>query len=413
MRELLRDSRYRMLLAGQSTSMAGDSIMLLALAIWVKDLTGSSGMAGAVMLAIAAPALLSPLLGWAVDRVRRRPFLIWTNVASGGALLPLLTVRSRGDIWVIYLVAVGYGVSFLLNSAGLAGLLKLIVEDERLADANASLRTVREGLRLVGPVAGAGLYATAGAPAVVALDLATFLAAAAALTAIRVPEPVPQRTERHWLTEATAGFGHLFGQSALRRCALALAAALLVFGTMESGVFAYVDAGLHRPATFVGVLVTVMGIGSIVGGVLTPRLVRRIGEPGTVALGLATLACGLGPLVYPRVGLGVAAMPMAGVGVSLTLVAFVTVLQRCTPPPLMARVSTATDLLVGTPQTVSIATGAILVSGVDFRWMFATAAAGLTSIAGVLWKLRNPPSEVAPEGQPWSPIAEPVPAPAS
>jgi hypothetical protein len=56
----------------------------------------------------------------------------------------------------------------------------------------------------------------------------------------------------------------------------------------------------------------------------------------------------------------------------------------------MGRVSTATDLLIGVPQTTSMAAGAILVSTVDHRWMFATAAIGLTVVAAMLWQQRNP-----------------------
>lgn len=300
MRELLRDGRFRLLFAGQVASMAGDSVMILVLAIWVKDLTGASGLAGAVTLAIVAPALLSPLLGWAIDRVRRRPFLIWTNAVSAAALLPLLAVRDRADVWIIYAVALVYGLSFLLNSAGLAGLLKYVVAEHRLAEANAALRTVREGLRLVGPLAGAGLYAGLGAPAVVALDLASFL----------------------------------------------------------------------------------------------------------VAAGLAALALGLAPLVYPVVGLGLAAVPLAGIGVSLVVIAFATLMQRLTPQALMGRVSTATDLLIGAPQTVSIAAGAILVSTVDYRWMFATAAVSLVVVAGALWSRRSPSAGGAPVAV--APVTPPV-----
>jgi MFS family permease len=220
-----------------------------------------------------------------------------------------------------------------------------------------------------------------------------------------VTEPPPARTELHWLAEAGAGFRHLVGQRALRRCALAVGAALLVFGTVESGAFAYVDTGLHRPPTFVGVLVTIMGLGSVAGGVLAPRIIRRIGEPGTVAAGLLAMACGLGPLVYPSLPLSLAVVPFLGIGVVLLVVAFTTLMQRRTPQSLMARVSTASDLLIGVPQTVSIAAGAILVSTVGYRWLFAATTVGLALVAATLWTLRGP---VEPARQP-DPVVEPDP----
>lgn len=385
----LRDRRFRLLLAGQVASMIGDSVMLIVLAIWVKELTGSSARAGAVILAVTAPTLVSPLLGWCVDRIRRRPFLIWINIASATGLLALFAVRDRADVWIIYVVALFYGLSLVLNSAALAGILKYIVAEDHLVEANAAMRSIREGLRLVGPLAGAGLYASVGARAVVVVDIVSFGVAAGALAALPLRERRPHPGALSVLGEASAGLRHLVGDPPLRRTALAVAAALLVCGTLESGVFAYVDHGLHRPATFVSVLATAMGAGSIVGGFLAPRIIRRVGEPDTVAFGLGILAFGLGPLIRPNVVLGVAAVPLAGAGVSFVLVAFITLMQRRTPQALMGRVYTATDLLVGVPQTASIAVGAILISKVDYRWMFATASVGVLAAAGVLWKTRH------------------------
>jgi Na+/melibiose symporter-like transporter len=394
---LFRDARFRWLFGGQVACMVGDSILLLVLAVWVKDLTGSSGLAGAVILAVTAPTVFSPLLGWAVDRRRRRPFLIWTNVGSAAVLLPLFAVHGSGYVWLIYAVAVAYGVSFNLNSAGLAGLLKVLVPDERLADANSTLRTVREGLRLIGPLAGAGLYALAGPLPVVLVALVAFLLASAALTAVRVREQRPQPAGLHWMTEAGAGMRHILGDGPLRRGAVAMAVAFLVFGVVNSGVFAYVDQGLHRPAAFVGVLLTAMGVGSVAGGVVASRLIHRLGELGAIATGLTALAAGLGPLVLPHTWLGLSSAPLAGAGVSVVAVAFSTLMQRRTPAPLVGRVSTACDLLIGVPQTGSIAAGAVLVSAVDFRWMFATVAIGLAVTAGALWVGRGArPGQLAP-----------------
>jgi MFS family permease len=136
-----------------------------------------------------------------------------------------------------------------------------------------------------------------------------------------------------WVSQAGAGFHHLFGDPPLRQAALAMAAALLAFGTTESGIFAYADA-LHRPATLVGLLVAVMGVGSIVGGALSPTVIRRVGEISTIAAGLLALALSLGLLVHPNIAVGLAAMPLIGLGVSFIVVAFPTLMQRRTPQAL-------------------------------------------------------------------------------
>ena len=61
---VLRRADFRVLFAGVVATMVGESALLLVLAIWVKELTGSSSLAGITIFAVVAPALAAPLLGW-------------------------------------------------------------------------------------------------------------------------------------------------------------------------------------------------------------------------------------------------------------------------------------------------------------------------------------------------------------
>jgi len=56
-----------------------------------------------------------------------------------------------------------------------------------------------------------------------------------------------------------------------------------------------------------------------------------------------------------------------GLAVSWLLVGYATARQRLTPPRLQGRVTSATDVLINGPQTVSIALGALLIDLVDYR----------------------------------------------
>ena len=163
MRTVLRRPDFRLLFGGLLASMTAESILLLALAIWVKDLTGSNGLAGATIFAVIAPMTLAPLVGWVVDRYPRRPFFVAANLVTAALLAPLFTVRDAGDVWIIYVVAALYGLSYITLGAALSGLIREMVPVELLAEANGVLQTVRQGLRLVGPLAGAALYAASAA----------------------------------------------------------------------------------------------------------------------------------------------------------------------------------------------------------------------------------------------------------
>src|SRR4051812_13494674 len=109
---LLRNPRFRLIFLGQVVSGFGDSAMFLSLAIWAKDLTGSNAQAGLVFLIITAPGLAAPLFGDLVDRVRRKPLMLWMYVVMALVVLSLLAVRSADQIWIIYAVTFAYGLMF-------------------------------------------------------------------------------------------------------------------------------------------------------------------------------------------------------------------------------------------------------------------------------------------------------------
>jgi MFS family permease len=389
MRRLLARRDARLYLGGQALSLFGDTAMWLALGIWAKQLTGSSGAAGLVIFAIALPQLAAPAAGMLVDRVNRRRLLIVTNLVTAAAVLPLLAVHDRGDLWLIYGVALAYGASYSILGAGQTALLGTMLPEDLLAEANGALQTLREAQRLVAPLAGAGLFSVLGGASVALIDAATFLAAAAALILMRVDEPPPAPRDAHPLAEALAGARHLRATVPLRQMVLASAVCLVGLGLSETLVYAIADAGLHRSPSFVGVLMATQGVGAIVGAINAARFVRRSSEGILAGVGMAAVAAGAllmtsGALVVVLVG-----KVLFGLGAAWIIVGAITLLQRLTPGPLQGRAYSAAELLLGAPQTLSIAAGAALVTVVDYRWLLLTEAAVLAACATYLLTRRE------------------------
>lgn len=394
MRAAFREPGFPLLFAGLLTSMIGDSLMLIVLAIWVKGLTGSNGAAGLTFFFMAVPSLAAPIAGMFVDRMKRRTVLIWGNVASAFALAPLLLVHDSAQVWMIYLVAVLYGVSWVVLPGALNGLLKEMVPEGLLVSANASLATTKEALRLFGPLVGAGLYAWGGGGVVAVIDAGSFVVAAVAVAAIRLREDTPVRETGRWRAEFNAGIRHIWLDPILKHTLVAVAMALLVVGFLESAIFAAVDS-YGKPASFVGVVVSVQGVGAVLGGVLSSPVIRRLGETGSVSLSLVLFATGLAigaasPWLW-GLFFGTAVL---GFALPVFIVALNTLLQRRTPQRLMGRVTAATDVLLGTPQSGSIALGALLVTVLSFRSIFWVSAAVIFGSAAYLaWALRDAADE--------------------
>ena len=384
MRAAFRTPGFARLYAGLGASMFGDSLMLIVLSMWVKTLTGSNGAAGLTFLAMTAPALLAPAFGYLVDRVPRRPFLVVANVLSALVMLPLLLVRDAGDVWIVYAVAFCYGISFVVVPAALNGLLKDLLPEDVLVEANASLSVTREALRLVGPLVGAATFSVAGGGVVAMADAATFLLAALAVAGLRVEEHREPREPQHWRVEVLEGASFIRRTPLLLHTTMALALALLVIGFAESAVYAVVEAFGH-PVTFVGPLLTVQGVGAVSVGLVASRVVRRFGEPAAVVVGLLVTAVGmLGIVIAAQTWQLLVTVAVLGGGIPLIFVAFNTLLQKQTPGRLMGRVSTSVEVLTTTPQALSIGVGAVLVGFLDYRVIFAIMAVGTTLAAGYL-----------------------------
>jgi MFS family permease len=364
--------------------------MFLVLAIWAKELTGSNAAAGMVFFVLVTPALLGPVAGLYVDRLRRRPVMIATDCAIGLVVLSLLFVRGESQLWLIYVVAFLYGAADAVFASAQSALLTVILPVDLLPEANGALQTVREGLRLVAPLAGAGLFVVAGGGAVAVVDAATFGVSAACLAAMRVKETKPQRSEHHWWHDVTAGVRHVVRTLPLRQIVVAVALALLVVGFSETAIFAVIDQGLHRPPSFFGVLGAVQGIGAVAGGLSSARVLRRTSDAWLVGVGIALFAVGDATFLTSSLPLVMVGIAVAGVGIAWVVVGFATAIQLRSPARLQGRVYSAADTMVGIPQTISIALGAALSTVVDYR-VLVIAMAVVTAIAGIYLISRRVP----------------------
>jgi MFS family permease len=395
MRELLRRREARLLLAGQTLSFFGDSAMFLVLGIWAKDLTGSNAAAGLVFFVLAVPQLFEPFAGWVVDRLPRKPVLLAAHGSLAVVMLLLLLVDGREDLWLIYVVAFLYGAGGAFAYPARNGLLKTILPDELLGQANGALQSAREGFRVVAPLLGAGLYAAVGGGAVAVLDSLTFVGSVATLVVLKVSEPKPEPPEHRFLRELTKGAQHIWQIVPLRQIVAAVAVALVVIGFVETAIFAVVDQGLHRDPAFLGVLETFQGIGAIAGGLTAARAMRRLGEGRVAGFGMALFAVGDGLLITGSLGPVFVGFAVAGFGLAWVVVGFVTAMQRLTPLHLQGRVSGTAGMTIGVPQTFSIALGAVLITVVDWRLLLGIMAV-VTFACGVYLLTRQAERPVEP-----------------
>ncbi|MER5638846.1 MFS transporter [Kitasatospora sp. NPDC002227] len=377
----------RLWITGTSVSLFGDAALWIALGVWVHDLTGSNGAAGLAFAAYVIPRLGAPFLGLVVDRFRRRPLIALLNFVLAGWVSLAFLVHDKQQVWLLYLVLFGVGLGVGMHNAAGSALLTSLVHPDELGRTNALLRTVQEGGMLVSPAVGSALYVWAGPRAVAGLEAVTFLVCSLCVLAVRVDEPRPEPPSGTIGRELVAGVQHLVRTPRLRSVSVAMGGGLLGFGFIETVIYAVADQGLHKAAAFVGVLTVGKGIGSVLGGILGMRVLKKLGngrEAMLTVYGLALMALGCAILMLPGVVLAMVGVFVIGLGIPGAVVGLYTSMQRYSPANLQGRVASAASMLATTPQVLAVATSAALIASVDYRVLLAVMVALIASSASYL-----------------------------
>lgn len=379
----------------------GGTVLSLATGIWVLELTGSSSLAALTGFCFFVPTLLGPVLGALVDRLPRRPLIVWTHLLTAATVLSLLTVHAEHQTWVIYAVMLGYGLSFVLIDAGEAALLPAALPPQALGGVNGLRMSAQEGVKLVAPLVGAGLFGWWGGDSVALLTVGTLTAAAGLYLLIRLRPPAPESAPHQPAGSRTtqgppertggrirAGIRFLWAHPELRTTVLIGSVTIAMSGLTTAALYAVVVEGLHRPATFLGVLSSAQGAGSILGGLIVGRLLRVRGPLAVGVLGAVLVAVGAAGWSVPWWPAVVGGSFVIGIGLPWTLVAAMTAVQSRTPEALLGRVAATANTLLFAPIAIATPLGAALVL-LDHRLPLAVATALCLGTALLAPRLRR------------------------
>jgi len=186
----------------------------------------------------------------------------------------------------------------------------------------------------------------------------------------------------------------------LAQITVVTACAFAVLGLNETVIFAVIGQGLHRPPTFFGVYSSVQGAGAIAGGIIMSRLLRRMGSARMTGLAIAGVSLSSLACLTSSTAVVLAGAVADGIGLVWLVAVAGAAIQRYTPPRLQGRATAAWTMLVITPQTISIAAGAVLISYIDYRILL-LAVIAVTGVCAFLLVL-HPTPEPATDSPPGS-----------
>jgi MFS family permease len=303
---LWRHSGFLHLWGAQAASTLGTRIGREAITLAAVILLGASPMDLAWLnLANALPyAVFGLAAGVLIDRVRRRPLLIATDLIRAVLLLLLCWVAWSGALHLAILL----GVMFLVTSCTIVfdaahhSFLPTLIEKRHLVDANAKQESTAAASEIVGPPIGGVLVQSLGAPFAILCDALSYLASA--LLIWRLPHSEPPRDTlggRVTFAEMKVGFQVVFRHRLFRPLAIAKTIRAICGGAVGAFYVLYVFGELQVSAAMLGVVVGFGGVAALAAAFVTTRIAAVApAGPGIIA-GFAAAA--IGNALLPLAGL--------------------------------------------------------------------------------------------------------------
>ncbi|MFC1420503.1 MFS transporter [Streptacidiphilus cavernicola] len=394
--ELLRDRPFRGYWSGQTVSLFGDQVSMVALPlVAVLMLHAGAAEMGRLTAAGLLPSLLFSLHAgvWADRRGHRRRMMIAADLGRFLLVGSIPVVYAVGGLGLaqLYAVAFAAGTLSVLFEVGNAAVFVSLVPTERFVQGNSLVNGSRAMSYVGGTSLGGLLVQLLSAPYALVADACSYLVSAAFLARIAPVEPPVAERGRG---DLWAGF-RLIARSPLLRPNCAAVVTLNFFNFAFQAVFVlYATTALGISPGLLGLVLGAGAVGSVIGSVVTGRIVRRIGIGPAVVLGFAAFPAPLllvplasGPRSAALVLLFLAEFG-SGFGVMVLDIASGSMNAAVIPHELRSRVAGATRLFNYGIRPLGALAGGWLGSVLGLRDALWIATAG--AVLGVLWVLPSP-----------------------
>lgn len=403
----LRVPAFRALWFAGVVSEAGDWLLFIALPVVVFRLTGSAVATSFTFLVELAPGvILAPAASWCGQRFEQRRLLVVLSCAQAAALLPLLAVRGREDLPVVYGVVIAQASLLAVFDPVKNSVLPGLVADEDVVSANSLIGLGQNLARLVGGPLGGVLLAAGGLSVVTVADFASYLGAALLLRAISaVPAHRSGAPERRpaWRRLGFGGYRELLRQPRIRDNLVVAFVTQAAQGIFVVLFVIFVERRLGGAAAEVGLLRGVQAVGAVIGAAALTLFFRR--WPPRRLTAFAALCFGVLDVVLwnassfgTGVVLYVALFVIVGAPGVLLGTGMISSLQTEADSDHHIRAFAAFGAVANVGQAIGMIAAGFLTSGLGLMTVL-NAQAGLYLAAGVFAGARsagsrNPPADV-------------------
>ena len=394
---LLRENpQFRRFWLGQSISLLGDQVSLIALPlVAVLTLDASAAQMGYLVAAELAPNLLFSLHAgaWADRQERKRHVMIATDVGRALLIGSLPVAYAFDALTLPHMLVVAFlmGTLSVLFHVSYNPVFVKLIPRERFVEGGSIMHGSRALSFVAGPSIGGALVQAISAPATLVVDACSYVVSALFLRSVKVEEPEPEPAGKG---HVVAGVRWVFGNPIVR-AALGATATINFFNFVFFALFIlYATRSLDVAPGTLGLVLGAGAAGGVLGAVVTNRVARRIGIGPAFALGCVVFPA---PLLLVPLAEGprwviLSCLFLAefgsGLGVMMLDITAGAIFAAVIPDRLRSRISGAYMVVNYGVRPLGALTGGALGSWIGLRPTLWIATAG--ALAGFLWLLPSP-----------------------
>ena len=308
---------FNRLWAGSIISNLADGVLIAAAPLLAITLTDSTVLISVIGAMVMLPWLLFAMpIGVMVDRVDRRFILAGSNAIRSAVIGILALGIATGHVTIYWLIISAFviGVCEVATDTTAQSLIPQILDEQHYEKGNSRLQiseTIIQGF--IGSPLSGFLYA-------LAIWLPFFINsigyAVATLLALSIPIQYLQdvrlesanEKKPHFIEDIKFGIEYLYNHKVLRRLVITTASIGVCYSAATATMVLFIIKELDLAPRYFGVILTIQGLGALLGAIVAPKASKRFGRSIMMTLGITgssvlILIQGFSPNIYIFVAL--------------------------------------------------------------------------------------------------------------
>ena len=357
---ILKNKSFMKLWSSYTISKFGSSLSFFAIMVYIYSKTGRAVDVGFYTLAGAVASIVSgPFIGTLVDKYNKKRLMIISNIINAILIAGVIFVKNYYEIYII---------TFLMTIAGnlsvssRMSVMPEITSEKDLVAANSFISVSSFTINILGPVAAGMLVAYVGSYITFVLDSISYILGAVIIYFIGLsPTAVVKNKEKNYLADLSKGIKYIFTNETLKFYGILGIFYRIFLGMILHLMLAFVTKYLHGSTGDYGIIMSMAGVGGIIGSYCAKVLNNKFAINDIFGYGLILL--GFGYILFSLnslFALSIVLYLLINVVLYSTIINIHVNVQKITPKDIIGHVFASVGTIFSPFSLISMGLGSVL-----------------------------------------------------